>query len=133
MTWEIFISYAGLTSAGEVGVELVGTNVNANIQVNERSKANFEHTFDAKSRVLALTNTSEIGIIYIWTIGGEEQEPQTTKETIKKDLSNYQENAIRVSLTVESDCGSSTYSEVIELPGDRDKTCQEEVEILLVE
>ena len=129
--WEFVGANSGLTSAGSVTVNLVGTTVSATIEVTERSKANFTSSFDAETRILTLTNTSEIGNEYIWNINGEEREPQTTRRTITVDLSNFDGDSVRVSLTTVSDCGTNTYSDIVETPFIVTRNCSDNVGIIL--
>ncbi|AUC16941.1 hypothetical protein BTO06_18090 [Tenacibaculum sp. SZ-18] len=131
--WEFIPAAAGLSSAGTITVSLVGTNVTGIIQVTERSKASFTHSFNSETRVLSLTNTSEIGNQYIWSINGIERQPQTTRRTITVDLSDFTGSSVRVSLSVQSHCGTNTITEVVEIPTIITKTCEEEMQQILLE
>ena len=125
--WEFVPANAGLTTAGTIDVELVGTSVTASINVTERSKASFSHTFNIETRELTLTNTSETGNEYIWSINGKEGEPQSTKETIPVDLANYDGDSIRISLTVISHCGTNTTTQTIDVSNTVISKCEEVV------
>ena len=123
--WEFVPANSGLTDSGAVNIGIVGTFVIQTISLTATPQASFTHSFDSETRILSLTNTSEKGDKYVWVINGIEREPQVNRTTITEDLSNFDGNAIKVSLTVASECGEHTITEVIEIGEIQDKTCEE--------
>ncbi|MDX8553694.1 hypothetical protein MK851_08685 [Tenacibaculum sp. 1B UA] len=123
--WEFVPANSGLTDSGVVSIGIVGTFVTQTINLTATPQARFTHSFDSKTRILSLTNTSEKGDKYVWIINGVEREPQINRTTITEDLSNFDGDSVKVSLTVASECGEHTITEVIEIGKTQDKTCEE--------
>ncbi|MHC9089478.1 hypothetical protein ACXIHB_12270 [Tenacibaculum sp. IMCC1] len=123
--WEFVPANSGLTNSGTVSIGIVGTFVTQTINLTATPQASFTHSFDSKTRIVSLTNTSEKGDEYVWVINGVEREPQIKRTTITEDLSNFDGDSVKVSLTVASKCGEHTTTEVIEIGKIRDKTCEE--------
>ncbi|MDE1206203.1 hypothetical protein [Tenacibaculum larymnensis] len=123
--WELVPANSGLTDSGTVSISLVGTFVIQTINLTATPQASFTHSFDPETRILSLTNTSEKGDKYVWVINGVEREPQINRTTITEDLSNFDGDMVKVSLTVTSKCGENTSTEVIEIGKIQDKTCEE--------
>lgn len=123
--WEFVPANSGLTDSGTVSISLVGTFVTQAINLTATPQASFTYSFDPETRILSLTNTSEKGDKYVWVINGVEREPQINRITITEDLSNFDGDLVKVSLTVASKCGENTSTEVIEIGKIQDKTCEE--------
>lgn len=123
--WEFVPANSGLTNSGTVSIGIVGTFVTQTINLTATPQASFTPSFDSKTRILSLTNTSEKGDEYVWVINGAEREPQIKRTTITEDLSNFDGDSVKVSLTVASKCGENTSTEVIEIGKIQDKTCEE--------
>ena len=123
--WEFVPANSGLTDSGTVSISLVGTFVTQAINLTATPQASFTYSFDPETRILSLTNTSEKGDKYVWVINGVEREPQVNRTTITEDLSNFDGDLVKVSLTVASKCGENTSTEVIEIGKIQDKTCEE--------
>lgn len=131
--WEFISSKSGLNSAGAIIFSIPGTFVTKTINLIEKSKANFTDSFNEKTRKLTLVNLSEDGKEYVWTINGLDKKPTTEKTTIVEDLSTFDEEFIKVSLTVFSDCGDHTETRTIEVFRDQGgKTCEEKVATFLL-
>ncbi|WP_437823686.1 PKD domain-containing protein [Tenacibaculum mesophilum] len=124
-SWEFVPANSGLTNSGTVSIGIVGTFVTQTINLTATPQASFTHSFDSKTRIVSLTNTSEKGDEYVWVINGVEREPQIKRTTITEDLSNFDGDSVKVSLTVASKCGEHTTTEVIEIEKIQDKTCEE--------
>ncbi|WP_428741367.1 hypothetical protein [Tenacibaculum sp.] len=123
--WEFVPANSGLTGSGIVSIGIVGTFVTQPVSLITTPQANFTHSFDETTRILSLTNTSEIGKEYLWVINGVEREPQTKRVTITEDLSNFDGSTIEVSLSVVSTCGTNTKKEAIDINNTQDKTCED--------
>ncbi|AZJ34844.1 hypothetical protein [Tenacibaculum singaporense] len=123
--WKFVPANSGLTNSGTVSISLVGTFVTQTINLTATPQASFTHSFDLETRILSLTNTSEKGDKYVWVINGVEREPQINRTTITEDLSNFDGELVKVSLTVVSKCGENTSTEIIEIGKTQDKTCEE--------
>ncbi|MGG6229318.1 PKD domain-containing protein [Tenacibaculum sp. SDUM215027] len=123
--WGFVPANSGLTDSGTVSISLVGTFVTQTINLTATPQASFTHSFNPETRILSLTNTSEKGDKYVWVINGVEREPQINRTTITEDLSNFDGDLVKVSLTVASKCGENTSTEVIEIGKIQDETCEE--------
>lgn len=111
--WEFIPALSEVTGAGKVIVQIVGTSVTQEITLKDVAIASFTHKFNIETGALVLTNTSEIGKEYIWNIDGKEI-IRTTRTAVTVKVNN---EIVRVSLTVISDCGKNTRAETIELFG----------------
>lgn len=127
--WEFTPSTSGLIDAGNVTFSIVGTFVSKTVKINRRSKADFTYSFDPVKRVLTLTNTSETGQEYIWNVQGKET-VHVRKVSFTQDLSDFDGNEVKVSLTVNSPCGADSKTVIIDISTD-EKPCEDQISTVL--
>ncbi|WP_435261408.1 hypothetical protein [Tenacibaculum sp. nBUS_03] len=131
--WEFIPANAGLIKPGQVTITIIGAFASGTTNLIAAPEANFTHSFNDRTKKLSLTNSSEKGDEYVWTINGNKREPQTKRVTIIEDLSNFDGNEIEVSLTVFSKCDENTKTEIIKIENSQEKKCEEKIEGVIIQ